>query len=112
MTNAERYLKDGADIKEIANGINEAYINFDEDEDLVDCVCRWFSTKTKPSLTDEERAILRSIPEGFKSIMRNEHGNLKLITRFGSYCDFWIFNDLFNFIKDSEECIIKEIIGG
>ena len=112
MTNAERYLKDGVDIKEIADGIEDAILGHCDEEGWADSIYRWFSTKTKPSLTENENAILRSIPKGFKSIMRNEHGNLKLITCFGSYCDFWVFNGLFQFIKNGEEYIIKELLGG
>jgi len=112
MTNAEKFLKDGVDIKEMANGINEAYLDSYVEEDLIDCIYRWFETKTKPTLTEDERAILKSVPEGFKSIMRNEHGNLKLITCYDSYCEFWIFNGSFQFIRNGEEYIIKELLDG
>lgn len=105
MTNAERYLKDGVDIEEMAYDYNHT-------KGTLTSVFGWLRQQTKPQLTENEKAILRSIPSGFKSIMRNEYGNLKLITFFSSCCDFWIFNGSFQFIKDGDEYIIKELLDG
>ena len=61
MTNAEKYLKDGVDIEKMAEEMVDLW-NFPPCEgicpaDIVD----YFNMQTKPTLTEDERAILRNI---------------------------------------------------
>ena len=107
-TNADKYLKDGVDLKEIANGINEAYLDSYDEEDLVDCVFRWFSQEVKPSLTKDEKVILRNIVKKYELIGRDERlelGKYNLYIENINYeneqewANFDCFNDLFQFIQ-------------
>lgn len=110
MTNSEKFLKDGVDIKEIANGINEAYFDSYDEEDLVDCVYRWFETKTKPTLTEDERVILRNI-RGYDIIKRKDNVlYLQQLTDIYVAGYFRGYDHLFQFIKDGEEYSIEELL--
>ena len=113
MTNAEKFLKDGVDIKEIAYGINEAYFDSYVEKNLIDCIYRWFETKTKPTLTENERVILNFI-KNFDYIGRDEKGlYYKLQDKDVKEKTTIIYNlttNLFQFIKNGEEYSIKELL--
>ena len=117
MTNAEKFLKDGVDIKEIANGINEAVLDSYVDEDLVDSIYHWFETKAKPTLTVDERIILRNIKKDYTIVARDKAGNLFIATerdengvRGHNALEF--NRCLFQFIKNGEEYPIEELLKG
>ena len=115
MTNAEKYLKDNVSVEEFASAIvrhkagritNENIIKH-EIEDIVN----WLNTPITPTLTEDERVILRNIkllpqnkyvigrtPTGWqdiyiKKVPREEFSEDTLLY-------FPIYNHLFQFIKE------------
>ncbi len=80
--------------------------------------------KEKPQLTDDEKAILRSLPKKWEYMLRNCNNKLFLTEGKpkkrdacywdykGSLCDLNIFNHLFSFVKqeDEEPWNIKELL--
>lgn len=108
MTNAEKYLKDGADVAEFANGFYNAYLDLYDEDNLTICMLRWLAEENKPTLTEDERVILRNIDkDNYKGIGRKK-GTLYLVSAtpnyFGGENDkevFWYcFHELFQFIKE------------
>lgn len=111
MTNGEKYLKDGKDIKEIANKINKAYLN--NEDNVVVTICNWFNDLANPTLTENERVILNFI-KNFDYIGRDEKGlYYKLQDKDVKEKTAIIYNlttNLFQFIKNGEEYSIKELL--
>lgn len=103
MTNAEKYLKDGVDVWKLANEIKKYSENtiqlmpFNIEE--------FFKQQVKPTLTKDERVILRNLHEEYKHIRRNEMGNLYIgVDYFGMY------DNLFQFIKERRRIRDKGVI--
>ena len=105
MTNAEKYLKDGTDIQEfVKEFIHYYHTNI---YTLDDSLSKFFKVKIKPTLTEDERVILRNIDKKhFQTIYRTQ-GELMLAgedenayKRSEFYKDFGLFNHLFQFIKE------------
>ena len=76
-----------------------------------------------PKITEDEKVILRNLPEKYKWIARDENGLIFLYSKKPSKCDYsWIgYNDiafpyyhLFQFIKweDEEPYSIEELLKG
>lgn len=131
MTNAEKYLKDGEDVDELVKEL-EDYIDKKYKEEY-----EWFhnvplyrylndffnidlNKPIKPTLTEDERVILRNIDlRNFKAIGRKDD---YLYLRYTDYCydygetdvktlTFWyMYHDLFKFIKNGEEYSIDELL--
>ena len=57
MTNAEKYLKDNVSVEEFINAI----INSVTDIGGTYSLEKWLNNETKPTLTEDERVILRNI---------------------------------------------------
>ena len=57
MTNAEKYLKDGVDIENFTNSL----CGFVENWELRNGIKNFLKKEVKPTLTEEERVILRNI---------------------------------------------------
>ena len=64
----------------------------------------------KPHLTDDEKAILRSIDKCYTHIGRDNNGYLMLYGDNVIGNGFWCFNHLFKFIKDNEEYLIEDLL--
>lgn len=103
MTNAEKYLKDGVDIGQLAREITE--LSWSNDDCLEDNITLYFRQQAKPTLTEDERVILRNIDKHFTLIKREkETGNIfvqsdSVVSE--SDWDFIVpFNHLFQFIKE------------
>lgn len=117
LTNAEKYLKEGATDRDFAKGLAKYISNSERmitDEEILRAEILYFLTEqAKPTLTDDERTILRNI-EDFIVIGRREDGRL--------YCDcntgnglgyfFDFYNHLFKFIESGEEYSIEELLKG
>ena len=111
MTNAEKYLKDGIDLGELASELTE-FIN--ESENLLeDDIVYFFRGRTKPTLTEDERVILRNIRE-YNKIGRDETNDLYIVFDFkGEYRKKYylnMFRHLFLFIKERRRIRDKGII--
>lgn len=59
MTNAEKYLKDGVDIKEFSRNMFNYLVN--RDEPLKIKIENYLKEDIKPTLTEDERVILRNM---------------------------------------------------
>lgn len=94
MTNAEKYLKDGVVAKELWKTFQAYYYkNKSKESDVAKAFRNFFEEETKPTLTADERVILRNINKE-ASIWR-EKGKLWI------YCEGNLFNeDIFQFIKE------------
>jgi len=69
-TNAEKYLKDGVDVEKIAREIDIIFQNDVNVANAEQATIKYFNSTYKPTLTEDERVILRNI-KGFTNIIRN-----------------------------------------
>ena len=116
MTNAEKYLKDNVNVEELwENFSTYYYANKSRLSDVNKSLREFMKQETKPTLTEDERVILRNINKKYNRIERNEFGFL-ILTENG--CEnigeamhtLYAFNHLFQFIKNGEEYNIKELL--
>lgn len=122
MTNAEKYLKDEVSVDKFIDD----YLNFsisrtwERGENSFDNITKkFFEARTQPTLTEDERVILRNIDTDFYKGIGRENGTLYLVStisnNFGGKNDrevFWYcFHELFQFIKEGEEYEIAELLG-
>lgn len=116
MTNAEKYLKDGVDIGQLAREITE--LNWSNDDCLEDNITMYFRQKVKPTLTEDEKVILRNIDTKYKYIGRNGKPSHIYLNDFQYYSDIQgyypapFFDHLFQSIKNGEEYLIEELLKG
>lgn len=110
MTNSEKYLKDGVNRYQFAKEIQDC---FGEEIPLVDeTILDWLADDSKPTLTEDERAILRHL-KGFYYIYRTGTGELEATNKEHTWCGYELYldDDVFQFIKNGEEYEIKELLG-
>ena len=103
MTNAEKYLKDGVDINEIATGIDTIFMNEVDVANVEIATKEFFSRETKPTLTDDERVILRNIKDAELIGRTPNLGQLYVMTTKGETYEVYfnkMFGHLFQFIKE------------
>lgn len=117
MTNAEKYLKEGVSVEEIAEQIAITY--FDRQSGGIQkAVKNFFESPITPTLTEDERVILRNLRWGNKKALKIGKDD-----KTGIYILFendqqsgWFFNNfyghLFQFIKNGEEYEIAELLKG
>ena len=103
MTNAEKYLKEKItekDIEQLANAINEFYQN--NIGLLPVAIQQFFNEVTKPTLTEDERVILRNIDkENYFYIGRDTVlDSLYLLNDSNEQIGIDMFDNLFQFIKE------------
>ena len=102
MTNAEKYLKDETDIKEFSRNMFNYLVN--RDEPLKIKIENYLQENVKPTLTEDERVILKNIDKKFKSIKRANDSYLYLVMEDNAFRDiryeFEVFPNLFQFIKE------------
>lgn len=94
MTNAEKYLT--VSTKEFKNAI----INTQGDIGGLYSLEKWLDTEVKPTLTEDERVILRNIQQEWKTIFRGNLGTLELHNGKGGWTAFYPMSHLFQFIKE------------
>lgn len=105
MTNADKYLKDGVDIGEFANEILEAYMKGSNNESVFVTTTRFLKSEVKPTLTEDEKAILRNIDKKYKVILR-QHNNIWIMEDndgekiYHGYCLDYYESNLFKFIEE------------
>jgi len=116
MNNVDKFLKDGVK-EEFIKAINEE-LDYAGNQFNIE---KFLNEQVKPILSEDERVILKNIDlQNFKAIGRQD-GYLYL--RYSSYCyeyeetdikslTFWyMYHELFQFIKDGEEYEIRELLG-
>lgn len=100
MTNKDKYLKDEADIKQLAKEID----NFvDKDLDMKYFIPKFFEQEVKPTLTEDERVILKNLNKKYKYIgrMKGEIGEQFYVKdEEGFKHCFCLYNHLFKFTKE------------
>lgn len=115
MTNAEYYLKEEADTTQLAD---ELYHTFNDIENkfpyVKGMIMDFFNFKRQPTLTEDERAILRYVDNRYTHIERND--GLFLIDYETEHLpiqlSFEMYSHLFQFIKNGEEYSIEELLKG
>ena len=106
MTNADKFLKDEKYIFDIAKGIAEAicYDDMEHAKKITEKEIRnWFTSNAKPTLTEDEKVILRNLNEQiWEKIGRDKYGTLSLKTRTKDDENFFngCYGHLFQFIKE------------
>ena len=107
MTNAEKYLKEGVDIKEFSRNMFNYLVN--RDEPLKIKIENYLQEDIKPTLTEDERVILRNIPKNHTRIRRSTYKDkicgkelapLEIVNDGGKYYTLYILSHLFQFIKE------------
>lgn len=105
MTNAEKYLKDGKATEElIATMENELPLSYID-------VAQFWGKPCKPTLTEDERVILRNI-ENYTFIGRDRENALYVSDKTGihsAYID-GLFDSLFQFIKERRRIFNSRIV--
>jgi len=97
MTNAEKYLKEGVDIKQFLKEVQDL---FGKEVPLVDeTINDWLHDTCKPTLTEDERVILRNINKKYRFISREEENLFVEDNQIDIEC-ISPFNHLFQFIKE------------
>ena len=107
MTNAEKYLKDEVSVDDfLAEVIKHC------SQSAKNSIETFLNDNSKPTLTEDERVILRNIKE--EKIGRLENGNLYVTSgNYGrKYAYLRYFKHLFQFIKNGEEYSIEELLKG
>lgn len=100
MTNADKYLKDGVDVYELIRAMTEFYMSgYSYNDNLT----YFFNHKAKPTLTEDEKVILRHINTiNIDRIGRHDCGDLILLSKGGGFylmTTYFNFDGLFQFIK-------------
>lgn len=112
MTNAEKYLKDGVSgIKPLLDKCREIGAIDSGREYRIDQMLR---EQAKPTLTEDERVILRNIQKGLfrEGFISRTAGNelFVFIKETGETIELYIFNHLFQFIKERRRIRNKRIV--
>ena len=99
MTNAEKYLKDEQALMELPSKLRD-YIDAQQLGYVTAImITDFFVAEAKPTLTEDERVILRNIPINFM-LYRNSVGGLELRDKDKiSHYEFYMYDRLFQFIK-------------
>lgn len=103
MTNADKYLKDGVDVEELATKIIE-YGVFGDTATWKQAIIEFMNKQVKPTLTEDEKVILRNISKELKYIGRRgdeKHNFLYICEKPRQPQDYYalMFEDIFQFIK-------------
>ncbi len=102
MTNAEKYLKDEVIESDFPDLLTEYILNSSNDNsiNIRQAIYDFFNEKVKPTLTEDERVILRNIQQEWKTIFRGNLGTLELHNGKGGWTAFYPMSHLFQFIKE------------
>lgn len=112
MTNKDKFLRDGVSVEDFCKGfyqylVSKDKISFGYDKSNVGAYLQDFlSEQTTPTLTEDERVILRNIDKKYTYIYRNKVGNIelekgsRLVGTTHIYHSLEPFMHLFQFIKE------------
>jgi len=105
MTNAEKYLKEGVDVETFVREYLASRI-YELDD--------WLNTPITPTLTEDERVILRNIDTKMWNTILRENGEItfayKLSRGYRSLGRCEWFSHLFQFIKERRRILCQRII--
>jgi len=104
MTNAQKYLKDGVSVEEFnkelfKNCATTGMFNYLNTNAIIE----WLNEQAKPTLTEDERVILRCMCENYVCIGRLDEElyiAYKMNEKRWYQFNFDMYNDLFKFIKE------------
>ena len=110
MTNAEKYLKDNVSIEELIKQLYKIQ-DYNYNTNMRNCK-KFFEEQVTPTLTEDERAILRHLKSFY--YIWNVNGTLQLTNKEHTWCAYELYfdDDVFQFIKDGEEYSIEELLKG
>lgn len=104
MTNSEKYLKEGTDTRELWVAFQEYYYkNKSKESDAAKAFKHFFEQPIKPTLTEDERVILKNVGTDYQSIERDDECLwVRGVDKDGfmATCYFKCFDHLFQFIKE------------
>lgn len=102
MTNAEKYLRDGVDIEKFAEELIYYIDNIcSEPQDIYPIhIKNFFKKQVKPTLSEDEKVILKNVSIDFRYIRREQNGALYFCLEENKGCVSNIFaNGLFDCIQ-------------
>lgn len=101
MTNAEKYLKDEVDEVAFAGELADLFLSKmgEKYPYAVDTFIDYFHDLAEPTLTEDERVILRNIDK-YTIIVRDENGEIAVGNNGIDWEYLSVFNHLFQFIKE------------
>ena len=108
MTNAEKYLKEGTDIKEFSRNMFNYLVN--RDEPLKIKIENYLQEDIKPTLTEDERVILRNIPKEYIKIRRNDWQEIEFVQEDCKYRTCYLLSHLFKFIKARRRILNRGVV--
>ena len=106
MTKKEKYLKDGIDINKFAYELTAKISRWDDlsyySKGIEEDILEFFNERAKPTLTEDERVILRNIDkENYFYIGRDTVlDSLYLLNDSNEKIGIDMFDNLFQFIKE------------
>ena len=108
MTNAEKYLKDGVSVEEFCKGfyqylVSKDKISFGYDKSNVGAYLQNFlNEQVKPTLTEDERVILKNIDTDYYPTIKRMGRTLYLVDKEDAHKEIeYMFKDrLFQFIQE------------
>lgn len=110
MTNQEKYLKDGVDIEELTDIFEDWHKTHLNVVSYGEALFRFLQVEVKPTLTEDERVILRNINTNVYDVIGRDSGfdlyiagkvdwkGNKVSTR--DYIEQFLKDDVFQFIKE------------
>ena len=113
MTNAEKYLKDNVSVEKFAVGLARYFrIHNTDTRTYLDIINGYLNKKAKPTLTEDERVILRNLKQ-FNVIGRGAdfiYVSLAESPTYKSERTYIPFAGLFQFIKERRRILNTRII--
>ena len=105
MTNKDKFLKDGVSVEELADKLTKKIQSTEKygfyDNFVNDILIKFFKAKDIPTLTEDERVILRNIKKEYKFIRRlNGVLWLEEDKNYDSWAGSLPYAHLFQFIKE------------
>ena len=80
-------------------------------ENCISEIKKWLEQEVTPTLTDDEKVILRNIDEEYTCIFRDSNGYLKVRDDNGEWIGIYVYEHLFKFIKENEYYEISDLLG-
>jgi hypothetical protein len=113
MTNAQKYLKDGVDIREFVNEYADYYVEETVKGPVVIRVNlkKFLEEQVQPTLTEDERVILRNI-KNYNFIARDRGNDLYVSNKTGIHSEYigGLFGSLFQFIKERRRISYRGVV--
>ena len=112
MTNKDKFLRDGVSVEEVKTDFCRYLSINGYDTSTVGNVCfaleHFLEEPTKPTLTEDERVILRNIM--FFTKIGKDRTSIYVATKENSIYRLGVFNHLFQFIKERRRILNRRTI--